>query len=71
MLPAGSTVNVGVGRGSVVDMIVQAQTSFDTITLLQRHRFTQQRCHVWALRLRWITTLRRAAILLPAVFYSL
>jgi len=34
VLPAGSTVNVGVGGGSLVDMIVQAQTSFDTITLL-------------------------------------
>ena len=32
-LQAGSMANVGVGAGSLVDMVVQAQTPFDTITL--------------------------------------
>jgi len=33
VLPAGSTVNVGVEAGSLVNVIVQAQTLLDTITL--------------------------------------
>jgi len=32
-LPAGSAASVGVGAGSLVEMIVQAQTPFDTIKL--------------------------------------
>ncbi|HMF95888.1 MAG TPA: hypothetical protein VKE96_16415 [Vicinamibacterales bacterium] len=35
-LPAGAQATVGVGAGSLVEMIVQAQTPFDTIKVCNR-----------------------------------